>query len=80
MALAEKFSNPKDQAIVEIHRRYIEVMEARLDSISDDSKDHYHRILSTLTDKLAVPSKPLAEIVGEIMSEAAPLLFQVMQR
>jgi hypothetical protein len=55
-------------------------MEARLPSISDESKDHYHRILSALTDKLAVPTKPLGEIVGEIMSEAAPLLFQAMQR
>lgn len=73
-------TNPKDQEIRDLHRRYIEVMEARLESISDDSKDHYRRILGALTEKLAVPAKPLAEIVGEIMSEAAPLLFQVMQR
>jgi hypothetical protein len=26
-----------------------------------------------------VPGKPLSEIVGEMMSEAAPLLFQAMQ-
>ena len=74
------FSDPKDNAIVAIHRRYIEVMEGRLESISDNSKDHYLRILGLLTEKLAVPTKPLAEIVGEIMSEAAPLLFQAMQR
>ena len=80
MTPSDQLANPRNRAIIELHRRYIEVMEARLDSISDDSKDHYQRILSTLTDKLAVPTKPLAEIVGEIMSEAAPLLFQVMQR
>jgi hypothetical protein len=80
MADADKFGNRRDQAIAGLHLRYIEVMEARLDSLSDESKDHYFRILSTLTDKLAVPTKPLHEIVGEIMSEAAPLLFQVMQR
>ena len=28
----------------------------------------------------AIPSKPLSEIVGEVMSEAAPLLFQAIQR
>jgi hypothetical protein len=80
MARPPRFSNPKDQAIAELHRRYIEVMESRLETISDTSKDHYHRILSLLTEKLAVPAKPLGEIVGEIMSEAAPLLFQAMQR
>ncbi|HVN91920.1 MAG TPA: hypothetical protein VMT61_19045 [Candidatus Binataceae bacterium] len=80
MARTNKFANPKDNEIVEIHRRYIEVMESRLESISDSSKDHYLRILGLLTDKLAVPTKPLSEIVGEIMSEAAPLLFQALQR
>jgi hypothetical protein len=80
MARTPKFSNPKDEEICDLHRRYIEVMEGRLDTISDSAKDHYVRVLSVLTEKLAVPSKPLAEIIGEIMSEAAPLLFQAMQR
>jgi hypothetical protein len=80
MARATKFANPKDQEISDLHRRYIEVMESRLDTISDSSKDHYLRVLAALTEKLAIPSKPLAEIVGEMMSEAAPLLFQAMQR
>ena len=80
MSRTTKFANPKDNEIVAMHRRYIEVMEGRLESISDASKDHYLRIIGLLTEKLAIPSKPLAEIVGEIMAEAAPLLFQAMQR
>jgi hypothetical protein len=81
MARMPKFTNPKDQEIHEIHLRYIEVMESdRLDSISDETKTHYLRVLSTLTEKLAVPGKPLSEVVGEMMAEAAPLLFQAMQR
>jgi hypothetical protein len=80
MPRATKFADPKDNQIAEIHRRYIEVMEGRLDTISDASKDHYLRILGLLTEKLAIPTKPLSEIVGEIMSEAAPLLFHAMQR
>jgi hypothetical protein len=52
----------------------------RLASISPETKAHYLRIMTSLADKLAVPTKPLAEIVGEVMSEAAPLLFQAMQR
>jgi hypothetical protein len=80
MPRTPRFTNPKDQEICDLHRRYIEVMETRLDAISDSSKDHYLRVLAVLTEKLAIPSKPLAEIVGEMMSEAAPLLFQAMQR
>jgi hypothetical protein len=82
MARAPKFTNPRDQEIHEIHLRYIEVMESdRLASISDETKAHYLRILRTLTEKLAVPGKPLSEVVGEMMAEAAPLLFQaIMQR
>ena len=80
MARAPKFTNPKDQEIHEIHLRYIEVMSDRLESISDETKTHYLRVLRTLTEKLAVPGKPLSEVVGEMMAEAAPLLFQAMQR
>lgn len=77
---ANPFTNPIDREIYDAHRRYIAVMEARLATISDESKGHYARILASLADKLAVPGKPLSEIVGEMMSEAAPLLFQTMQR
>jgi hypothetical protein len=70
-----------DEQIKAIHRRYLEVMEGeRLDGISDETKTHYLRVLRSLTDKLAVSGKPLSEVVGEMMAEAAPLLFQAMQR
>jgi pyruvate/2-oxoglutarate dehydrogenase complex dihydrolipoamide dehydrogenase (E3) component len=81
MARSDRFSNPMDKEIYELHRRYIQVMEnERLAAISDGTKAHYLRVLKSLTDKLAIPGKPLSEVVGEIMSEAAPLLFQTMQR
>jgi hypothetical protein len=80
MPRAVKFNNPRDKEIFEAHRKYIETMEARLETISDDTKMHYLKVLASLTEKLAVPGKPLSEIVGEMMSEAAPLLFQAMQR
>jgi hypothetical protein len=80
MARAVKLSNPRDQEIFQAHRKYIEMMEARLETISDDTKSHYLKVLVSLTEKLAVPGKPLSEIVGEMMAEAAPLLFQAMQR
>lgn len=81
MARSNKFSNPMDKEIYEVHRRYIQVMEnERLAAISDETKTHYLRVLRSLTDKLAIPGKPLSEVIGEMMSEAAPLLFQTMQR
>jgi hypothetical protein len=80
MARAVRFTNPRDREIFEAHRKYIETMEARLQTISDDTKGHYLKVLVSLTEKLAIPGKPLSEIVGEMMSEAAPLLFQAMQR
>jgi hypothetical protein len=79
MARVVKFDNPKDQEIHQAHRLYMEAMEQRLPSISDETKVHYLKILTSLATKLAVPGKPLSEIVGEMMSEAAPLLFQTMQ-
>jgi hypothetical protein len=81
MASRKKSSNPTDQAIVEVHRRFIEVMETvRLDSISSETKERYLVVMTSLTEKLAMPSKPLSEVVSEVMAEAAPLLFQAMQR
>jgi len=80
MARGHKFSEPIDQQIYEAHRRYVEVMEdIRLGTISIETKEKYLRIISGVTEKLALPSKPLSEIIGEMMAEAAPFLFQTMQ-
>jgi hypothetical protein len=81
MASDSKFSNPLDQQIYDIHRLFMKVMEDdRLPTISDETKASYLAVFKSLTEKLATPGKPLSEVVGEIMSETAPLLFQVMQR
>jgi hypothetical protein len=56
------------------------VMEdIRMGSVGKETKEKYLHIISTLTEKLALPSKPLSEIIGEMMAEAAPFLFQSMQ-
>jgi hypothetical protein len=80
MARVFKSTNPRDKEIYEAHRKYIEAMEARLETITDDTKEGYLKVLMSLTGKLNVPGKPLSEIVTEMMAEAAPLLFQAMQR
>jgi len=81
MATDRKFSNPLDQEIHDIHKRFVQVMENdRQPTISDETKASYLAVFKSLTEKLATAGKPLSEVVGEIMSETAPLLFQAMQR
>lgn len=81
MVRKKKFTDPIDVEIVEVHARFVEVMEnVRLETISPEMKLGYLTIMKTLTEKLAMPSKPLHEIMGEIMADAGPLIFQAMQR
>ncbi|MGA9725826.1 MAG: hypothetical protein WBQ86_25460 [Candidatus Binatus sp.] len=81
MAHKKKFTDPVDLEIVEVQRRFVEVMETvRLETISPETKQRYLAVMKSLTEKLAMPSKPLHEILGEMMAEAGPLIFQAMQR
>jgi hypothetical protein len=81
MSRQKKFTDPVDIEIVEVHRRFIEAMEeVRLETIEPEMKQRYLAIMKSLTEKLAIPSKPLHEVVGELMAEAGPILFQVMSR
>jgi hypothetical protein len=81
VAHKKKFTDPIDLEIVEIHGRFVEVMEnVRLETISPEMKRSYLAVMKSLTEKLSMPSKPLSEVVGEVMIEAGPLIFQAMQR
>jgi hypothetical protein len=81
VARKKKFTDPVDIEIVEIHERFVDAMEnIRLDTLSPEMKQRYLAVMKSLTEKLAIPSKPLHEILGEIMAEAGPIIFQAMQR
>jgi hypothetical protein len=81
VARKKKFTDPIDIEIVEIHQRFVDAMEnVRLETISLETKKHYLAVMKSLTEKLAIPSKPLHEILGEMMAEAGPMIFQAMQR
>ena len=61
MARKKKFTDPTDIEIVEIHGRFVEVMEnVRLETISPEMKQRYLAVMKSLTEKLAMPSKPLS--------------------
>ena len=81
MPRAKKSSDPTDTAIVDIHRRFVGAMEnIRLETMTAEMKQRYLMVMKTVTEKLEMPSKPLPEILGEMMAEAGPLIFQAMQR
>ncbi len=81
MPRAKKFTDPTDIAIVDIHRRFVGAMEnIRLETMTAEMKQRYLMVMKTVTEKLEMPSKPLPEILGEMMAEAGPLIFQAMQR
>jgi hypothetical protein len=81
LAHKKKFTDPVDLEIVEVQRRFIDLMEnVRLETMSPEMKQHYLAVMKSLTEKLAMPSKPLSEILGEMMAEAGPMIFQAMQR
>ncbi|HEY2105152.1 MAG TPA: hypothetical protein VGH29_05180 [Candidatus Binataceae bacterium] len=80
MARERKPTDPQARAIFEIHRRYIAVMEQRLSLVEEQTRTNYVAVMTSLTEKLAIPGKPLSEIVREIMAEAGPVLFQIMQQ
>jgi len=80
MPRSKKFTDPTDMTIVEIHRRFVAAMEnIRLEQMNPEMKQRYLTVMKSLTEKLELPSKPLPEILGEVMSEAGPLIFQAMQ-
>lgn len=80
MARQHKFSDPKDKQIHDAHRRFLMVMEEqRLVTMNEQTKSSYLAILTSVTDKLEAPGKPLSEVVRDVMVEAAPFLFQTMQ-
>lgn len=80
MVRQHKFSDPRDKQIYHAHRRFLMVMEEqRLVTMNEQTKNSYLAVLTSVTDKLEAPGKPLAEVVRELMAEAAPFLFQTMQ-
>jgi len=59
--------------------RFCAAMEGRLASIESDSLERYFAVLSKLVGKLEDPSKPLSQVMNEVMAESAAILMQEMQ-
>lgn len=68
-----------DQQIVATHKRFVKAMNARIGSMSLETKERYYALLSTLTAKLEQSEKTLREVMQELMPEAASVILQEMQ-
>ena len=68
-----------DRQIVQTHRRFVKAMDARLGSMTPDTKERYFAVLSLLVGKLETSNKPIREVVQEMMAEAATVILQEMQ-
>jgi aminoglycoside/choline kinase family phosphotransferase len=69
-----------DRDISMAHDRFLEVMEARLPTLSVDQKERYFAVLSLLIAKLEAPEKTLRDVLSEMMMEAASHLFAEINR
>ncbi len=61
------------------HDRFMRAMNARLPTMPLEQKERYFAVLSSLVTKLETPTKPLRQILQEMMAETAAYVFQEMQ-
>lgn len=59
--------------------RFCTAMERRLPAIETDSLERYFAVLSKLVGKLEDDTKPLAQIMSEMMAETAGVLMAELQ-
>ncbi len=68
-----------ERQIVATHRRFVKAMDGRLGGMSFESKERYFAVLSALVAKLETNGKSMREIMQEMMTEAASVIFQELQ-
>jgi hypothetical protein len=76
MADSELISSDLDRQIIATQKRFQKAMTRRLVHMNLVSKERYFAVLSTLVSKLEDPSKPLREVLQEVVMESAPYIAQ----
>ena len=67
-----------DKQIAATHQRFQQAMTTRLKTMRLESKERYFAVLCALVAKLEDPSKPLRQVLQEVLMEAAPYIAQEM--
>ena len=77
---SDLLSKGLDGDIAMTHERFIAAMHGRLPNMELETKERYFVVLNSLVGKLEMPEKKLYEILQEMMTEAAAIILQEMNR
>ncbi len=76
MDTAELIAQDLEKQIIATHKRFQKVMQARLPHMSLGTKERYFAVLSLLVTKLEDSSKPLRDVLQDVLIESAPYIAQ----
>ena len=76
MDTAELIAQDLEKQIIATHKRFQKVMQARLPHMSLGTKERYFAVLSILVGKLEDSSKPLRDVLQDVLIESAPYIAQ----
>jgi hypothetical protein len=79
-AMDEKFRALLESDVRMTQERFCVAMNARLPTLEADTLERYFAALSKLVEKLEDSGKSWGDVVSEMISEAASLVMQEMQR
>jgi hypothetical protein len=77
---SDLLSKGLDGDIAMTHERFIAAMQGRLPAMELETKERYFAVLNSLVGKLEIPGKRLHEILQEMMTEAAAIILQEINR
>jgi hypothetical protein len=77
---SDLLSQGLDGDIAMTHERFVAAMQGRLPSMELETKERYFAVLNSLVGKLEMPEKKLQEILQEMMTEAAAIILQEINR
>lgn len=76
MADELSISQDLDKQIIATQQRFQKAMKARLANMPLETKERYFAVLSLLVAKLEDPSKPLREVLQDVVIESASYIAQ----
>ena len=76
MTTADVIEQDLDKQIIATQKRFQKAMRVRLLRMDLTTKERYFAVLSLLVAKLEDPSKPLREVLQEVVIDSAPYIAQ----
>jgi hypothetical protein len=76
IATVDLIEQDLDKQIIATQKRFQKAMRTRLLRMNRATKERYFAVLSLLVAKLEDPSKPLREVLQEVVIDSAPHIAQ----